>query len=54
MDKVKIKAKVLEVKEIVNELVAEGNLDGDQARQILFEFTGETIRKEMIGNAEAG
>lgn len=54
MDKEKIKTAVREVREITNELVVDENLDGDQAKQILFEFTQEIIRKEMIGNAEVG
>lgn len=54
MDKEKIKIAVREVREITNELVVDGNLDGDQAKQILFEFTRETIRKEMQRNAEVG
>jgi len=52
MDKVKIKADVLEVKTVINEIVADGNLDGEQGKQLLFSFVQEVIRKEMIGNAE--
>lgn len=54
MDKEKIKASVNEVAEVTNELVAAGRLDGDQAKQILFDFTEQTIRKEFEGNAEVG
>lgn len=54
MDKVKIRSDVAEVKEVINELVADGNIDGDQGKQLLFSFTEEVIRKEMIGNAEVG
>jgi len=48
MDKEKIKIVAAEVKVITEELVASGTLDGDQARQILFEFTEDALRKEYM------
>jgi len=47
MDKVKIKANIVEVEDLVNELVSEGKLDGDQAQQIIFKFTVEEINREF-------
>jgi len=46
MDKEKIKKAVNEVKVITDELVADGKLDGDQAKQLLFEFAEKAIKKE--------
>jgi polyhydroxyalkanoate synthesis regulator phasin len=47
MDNVKVKSDVNEVKVLTEELVAEGKLDGDQAKQILFNFAEEAIRKQF-------
>lgn len=47
MDKVKIKTKVTEVEELVNELVSEGKLDGDQAQRIIFNTTVQEINREL-------
>jgi polyhydroxyalkanoate synthesis regulator phasin len=54
MDKVKVKQEINEVDILTKELVAEGKLDGDQAKQLLFEFSALTIRKEFVGNTEVG
>jgi len=47
MDKEKIKTAVNEAKVIIDELVAEGKLDGDQAKKMLFDFTEQAIRNEF-------
>lgn len=52
MDKEKIKAAVSEAKVIMDELVAEGKLDGDQAKKMLFEFTARAIEREFIKSLE--
>lgn len=47
MDKVKIKATVNDVKELLDELVAEGKLDGDVAKAMLYEVISRQIEREM-------
>ena len=47
MDKVKIKTRVTEVEELVNELVSDGKLDGDQAKKIIFDTTMREINREL-------
>jgi len=44
MDKVKIKKAVTDAEEIINELVSEGKLDGDQANKLIFDFTEQALR----------
>ena len=46
MDKVKIKTAVTEVKELTDELVSEGKLDGDSAKQFIFSFYADEVRRE--------
>lgn len=52
MDKVKIKTAVTEAEEIINELVTEGKLDGDQAKKMIFDFTEQAIRNEYQKDLE--
>ena len=47
MDKEKIKTEINEVDVLTKELVADGKLDGDQAKQLLFEFATQAIRREI-------
>jgi len=47
MDKEKIKVKVTEVEELVNELVREGKLNGDQAKAIIYNTTVQEINREL-------
>ena len=54
MDKEKIKTAVDEVKVITDELVADGKLDGDQAKQLLFDFAEQAIRKEYAAELQGG
>lgn len=46
MDKVKIKSAVTEVKELADELVVEGKIDGDSAKQLVFSFFSDEVRRE--------
>jgi len=47
MDKEKIKSEVDEVESLAKELVVKGQLDGDQAKQLLFNFAADAIRREI-------
>ena len=47
MGKEKIKLKVTEVEELVNELVSEGKLDSDQAKAIIYNATAQEINREL-------
>lgn len=47
MDKVKVKAKVGEIDVIINELIAEGKLDGDAGKIMLQQFIQGEIQKEI-------
>jgi len=50
MDKEKIKTEINEVDVLTKELVADGKLDGDQAKQLLFEFAAQAIRREIAAD----
>jgi len=54
MDKEKIKTKINEVDVLTKELVADGKLDGDQRKQLLFEFAAQAIRKEIYAELPEG
>lgn len=47
MDKKKIRTEILEVDVLIKELVADGKLDGDQAKQLLFDFAATVIRRSV-------
>ncbi len=48
MDKVKIKSNVGEIKQVIDELVSEGKLDGDAGAVMLQRFVEREIEKEII------
>lgn len=48
LDKEKITNSISEVKILVDELVGNGTLDGEQAKQILYDFTIRCIRAEFF------
>lgn len=52
MDKEKIKTEINEVDVLTKELVADGKLDGDQAKQLLFQFAADAIRKECSASLQ--
>ncbi len=54
MDKEKIKTAVNEVKVIIDELVSEGHIDGDKAKEIMYEFTEQAVRIEYVKWLEVG
>ncbi len=52
MDKVKVKNDITEILDFLNELVAEGKLDGDAAVSMMTQFINGAINKEIQKNEE--